>query len=1077
MGVVYKAYDPELDRAVALKLLRVDPGSAQTTLSRDRLLREAQALARLSHPNVVAIHEVGSYERGGGQHVFLAMEFVDGQTLRRWLHQQRSPREIIDAFAAAGEGLAAAHRAGLVHRDFKPDNVIVGSDGRVRVLDFGLVRAAGLEAARESVPVEPAASAADGTATVVGGRQGKARAAGNVDPPSPPAPSERGSASGRGRSARLSSQLTRAGSVMGTPRYMAPEQHRGLPADERADQFSFCLALYEALYGVDPFHAEMPVNRLEAVLVGRVGPPPSDARVGARLRRLLLRGLAVDPAARWPSLEVLLAELRKDPAAAWRKAAVVSVSTLALASALIVGGWAIHTRRVAARQAQLAHEFGLEQAQIASAARNAALLPLHDLRPEMDAIRERMAAIEAKMKELGRVAAGPGHAALGHGDLALERWEDAVRELEAALETGYRSPDLSYALGLAHGKLYQKKLYELVKTDDAAADAAKRAAIERAHREPALRHLTDAGRAAGPAIDAPPEYAQGLIALYEERFDDALALARKAAARMPALFEARTLEGDVQMAISHDRSMKGDTDGETAALERAGTAYRAATEMARSSYSVRYGECKRLVAVAAAQTWGNVSPEPSVKAALAACDEAATVRPDETGPLVWKSGAWAELGDYQASHGIDPSHAFDEVKRFAEAALRIDPKEVRALQKLSWVHLHLADYQRLRGGDPRGGIELAITYARRALELDPTDFSLYNNLAYAYAARARDEIKRGLDPRASFAAELECGRQQRRYFPNSLAALDILQYALSLAQWQRDHGINPDDAFKQGILACEERIALAPKAATGHVSLCFGEWVYSTYLALVGTDPRPHLERAIGECKQAITLEKPDWIPWLDLAVSDTALARWQLETGGDPKPAIDEARDALARAVAIDPNHLNYRYVTELETVAARAQMARGADPSKQLSAAEAAARKVLAADEKDPDVLRALADAERWRAEWLSRARRPIEAAVREGLKAATRAESLNPDVAESFATEGALHLIEARAALKPTERERAALQAQTALEKALTIDSFLSRLFRPLYDEAVRLAASPSAATGSTPSRSRPASPSRR
>jgi len=141
MGIVYKAYDPELERPVAIKLVHAhasgdDPSAV--SVQRDRLLREAKALARLAHPNVLAVFDVGMF----GDDVFLATEFVEGRTLGAWLREsKRSQAEILRAFVAAGEGLAAAHRAGLVHRDFKPANVIVGKDGRVRVLDFGLARA------------------------------------------------------------------------------------------------------------------------------------------------------------------------------------------------------------------------------------------------------------------------------------------------------------------------------------------------------------------------------------------------------------------------------------------------------------------------------------------------------------------------------------------------------------------------------------------------------------------------------------------------------------------------------------------------------------------------------------------------------------------------------------------------------------------------------------------------------------------------------------------------------------------------------------------------------------------------
>src|SRR6476646_3750983 len=138
MGVVYGAYDPELDRKVALKLIR--PGQAVKDTARARLLREAKAIARLQHPNVVAVHDAGMFE----EQVFLAMEFVAGGTIKSWLAEKaRSWREILDVFIAAGRGLAAAHAAGLVHRDFKPDNVLLDKEGRPRVVDFGIARQAG----------------------------------------------------------------------------------------------------------------------------------------------------------------------------------------------------------------------------------------------------------------------------------------------------------------------------------------------------------------------------------------------------------------------------------------------------------------------------------------------------------------------------------------------------------------------------------------------------------------------------------------------------------------------------------------------------------------------------------------------------------------------------------------------------------------------------------------------------------------------------------------------------------------------------------------------------------------------
>jgi eukaryotic-like serine/threonine-protein kinase len=268
MGDVYAAYDPKLDRKIALKLLR--PREAGADLRREiRLMREAQAIARLSHPNVVTVFDVGTF----GDRTFVAMEYVAGQTLSGWMQATtRTRAEIVAVFTEAARGLAAAHAAGLVHRDFKPQNVMVGDDGSVRVTDFGLARRVG---AQEPLPDELAGAAAQ-----------------------PAAPVE---------------QITQTGELLGTPLYMAPEQFRGKPTDARTDQFSFCVALYQALYREHPFSTAQGFGRLMAdVVEGSVRSPPPRSAVPPRLRRALLRGLAPDPASRWPSMQALTAALASD---------------------------------------------------------------------------------------------------------------------------------------------------------------------------------------------------------------------------------------------------------------------------------------------------------------------------------------------------------------------------------------------------------------------------------------------------------------------------------------------------------------------------------------------------------------------------------------------------------------------------------------------------------------------------------------------------------------------------------------------------------------------------------------------
>ena len=298
MGVVYGAYDSQLDRKVAIKLLRAQYDPTRSTEGRARLVREAKALAQLSHPNVITVHEVGTED----EQVYLAMEYVEGKTLDGWLKAaERTQAEILEVFFAAGAGLAAAHDKGLVHRDFKPENVMVDDSGRVRVMDFGLARTEdGEEDIASAIAQAPVHSLAD-----TGGQPGD-----------------------------LHASLTRASSVMGTPAYMAAEQWRGQRADARSDQFSFCVSLYEALY-VRPFAGGAPAAIMMAVVQGEVDDAPAGARVPQWLRRVLLRGIAQEPDQRYPDMPALLEALRADPTASrrrrWAAAGVLGAGALAVA--------------------------------------------------------------------------------------------------------------------------------------------------------------------------------------------------------------------------------------------------------------------------------------------------------------------------------------------------------------------------------------------------------------------------------------------------------------------------------------------------------------------------------------------------------------------------------------------------------------------------------------------------------------------------------------------------------------------------------------------------------------------------
>lgn len=286
-GQVYAAYDKELDRKIAIKLL-LDRGFSDEPI-RARFRREAQALARLSHPNVVTVYEVGEDD---GE-LFLAMEVVRGRTIREWLEAERPDWPIVvDAFAQAGRGLAAAHRAGLVHRDFKPHNVMWSDEGVAKVLDFGVARLSNDE-------------------------------------------SDVRARSGTRAAADSSSSLTAPGKLMGTPAYASPEQLDGTEVDARSDQFSFCVSLFEALYGRRPTPYQPADELLSSILRG-AGPSPA---IPTRLRMVLLRGLEHEPEARWPSMDALLDALAVDDPRRRRRRRLLGAASIGVLGLGVAATW------------------------------------------------------------------------------------------------------------------------------------------------------------------------------------------------------------------------------------------------------------------------------------------------------------------------------------------------------------------------------------------------------------------------------------------------------------------------------------------------------------------------------------------------------------------------------------------------------------------------------------------------------------------------------------------------------------------------------------------------------------------
>ncbi len=511
MGEVYAAFDPELDRRVAIKVLRHRAVAVDDTRAA-RLLREAQAMARVSHANVIAVHDVGV----SNGRIFFAMDLVQGTTLKKWRQKQtRTWREVRAVYLAAGRGLAAAHAAGLVHRDFKPDNVLVGDDGAVKVTDFGIARALqendaddGLEAPADAAPAPQAAR----VAAAIGTRELP-----------PEAVSSHGS---------LSDPLTHESTIMGTPGYMAPEQYLCEPTDARSDQFAFCAALYEALYGERPFEGRTFEETAQAVVTGRVRDAPEGARVPSWIRRVLLRGLSAEAAMRYPSLDALLAELDADPSARARLVLVglgVSFAVLALAAlahrtgrdaGAVCSGAPAAMAEVWSGEARARGERAFQATGLAFAPES-----WRHTREQLDVYAAAWTAAHKQACEATRVRGEQSEAVMTLRMMCLEERREQVRALTRLLGDADRqivekAPEASFALPAVADCADVASLTSLRPLP---AEPAKRAIIEALRRDVAAqRALLDAGKYKDAVAQSGPLVEKARSTAYEPLLAEAL---------------------------------------------------------------------------------------------------------------------------------------------------------------------------------------------------------------------------------------------------------------------------------------------------------------------------------------------------------------------------------------------------------------------------------------------------------------------------------------------------------------------------------------------------------------------------
>lgn len=945
MGEVYQAYDAVLKRPVALKFLHVE-----NLMSVIRLFQEARAQARVEHEAVCRIYEAGKID----DEPFIAMQYVAGTTLDE-VASEMTLEEKLTVMKQVAEGVHAAHRIGLIHRDLKPGNILVQrtDEGQWKpyVMDFGLAR--------------------------------ETQAAG----------------------------VTQTGVVMGTIAYMSPEQARGEihKLDRRTDIYSLGATLYELLSGKPPFSETTGLDIIVDILGKEVTPLRTlHPHVPADVDTIVLKCLEKAPERRYDSAKALADDLQRyidgEPVLArpasltYRLAkrirknkAVAGVVAVASVLVLFSSGAGLHARWVASERARMAQEFGIQAKGIESMMRNVYMLPLHDVGAQKEMVRDRMKEIQGRVQGPAQLGYGPANYALGCAALALHEDEAARAYLEKSWDSGYRNANTAAALGLAFGYLYQQALEEASHIADPELRESRLETIRQTYRTPALSYL----KIGSTAPDQNPAYVRGLVAFCEQHYEEASQEAERATREIPWMYEARKLQGDVELALGMNEQDSGDYDRAAQHYDRAGAFYRSAISVARSDASLYVGDCKRwnqLMEIAG-------SPDAENQAfahAVQACDEALTADSRNSLAYIEKARIYHRRGEYEYLHGADPTPFLTQAIQFGQEAIRWNSSDADAFLKVGNAYYEWGEYLGSRGSDPSRVLGQAIECYEKATSFNPSFIRAFNNAGNSYRALGEYEESHGRDPRRSFAHAIEQFETAIRIDSKlSQPHGNLGTIYLDRADYEREQGMDPSASLESAIRCYKDAVQINPR--TSFVSGYLGE-----------------AYRGQAECA---------------------------MDVKHDPGPLLELSREELKKANALDPTYFEtYYHESKVELSAARWDIERGSSALAHLRQAEELVLKALRMDSEYPEVYECAAKLYlRW-AEWELSQKRPVEGHVREGLSMADKALGIDPKWARALAIRGSLHYVSSLSRQDRSTRMRAAQQAIDDLQRALVLNQNL-------------------------------------
>jgi len=1073
MGEVHRGFDEKLERPVAVKTLRAERRLRPE--AKARFLREARLLSRLDHPGICRVFDL--IEEEDADH--LVLELVEGRTLADALREGIQTSELLRLFEEIARALAVAHREHIVHRDLKPENVMVTPEGRVKVLDFGIARSVGPRVVTATGNRGPSPEALQAAAAQ---RDWERDRTASVEPswaPSSEGIEELSTPVRRGEA----TLLTTDGSVIGTVRYMSPEQAAGDEVTEASDMFSFGVMLQEALTGQPAYGDTRGVELLLRVYRAETAPISG---LDPELEGLLRELRQVDPPAR-PTAEATadrLLSILDRPQRARRRRIRLAVAATVAAALVVAAGIAIHARLRAAERVAVAQRFAQQAEQVEWLLRAEHLSPPHDIRPAKELVRQRMTQVEAEMARLGRTGTGPGEYALGRAALSLGDIDAAKEHLEKAREAGYRTPESGFALGLALGRLYNRELQLARSVSDPAVREREVERVQRELRDPSLELLRES---AGSQLTA-PDYLEGLIALYEGRYDDGLAAVAKLGQEQPWFYEARLLEGDLHRALA---IVAGDADrdfpGQAGALERAAAAYQAAAEVGRSDpvpHSSRCATSMRLISTGLFALEPNLPPE-RIDEGLSSCNRAMMIDPDTPGLHHLFSGMMVLRAIAEERHGKNPGDSLQRASEEAALAVALEPESRAAHSAQAFADQWRAYYESRQGRDPRAALQRSIEACVRVLELLPEDLTVVVHIGNSYWVAAGYEMEHGGDPRAWVErGERELGAALEKLPDHAYLWAVLGALRTQRATYERVHGLASEASYAGALEALQNglskasspdilralawvemelaQLRLAEGREAGESLQKAASWLdraetegpgssetryFSGSLHLLraaddrmrGTSPQQELGAAVRSLEDGLSTSAEDRHRG-HVGVCQAALAEgtWWVEHGRSPEAACARGRAACQRALALRPDLAEgLRALALVELTWARWEAQRGLSPLDSIAKAAALLERATGSNPADAETRLAIAACILQRAAWRLEAGDPVDDDLAAGLEAAGRVLELNPRLALAELVRANLYDLQARAATNPTAVADARRLRDEARTRALELN----------------------------------------